>query len=105
MEAIMDSIMDDRRKGLRDQTKVMEQRGMIALREKQKKSEQRAQETLSIYMDNQATQVVDMITNALSEALQQNAKLEITVVSGDKKTTQYLTPKSNGRITFSMETL
>ncbi|MBO1916077.1 hypothetical protein J4727_07340 [Providencia rettgeri] len=49
-------------------------------------------------MDNQATQAVDMITNALSEVLQQNSKLEITVVSGDK-TTQYLTPKSNARIT------
>ncbi len=30
------------------------------------------------------TQAVDMITNALSEVLQQNSKLEITVVSGDK---------------------
>ncbi|MEY0594864.1 hypothetical protein AB7309_15585 [Providencia manganoxydans] len=104
MEAIMDSIMDDRWKGLRDQTKVMEQRDMIALREEQKKSEQRSQVVPSINTDNQATQAIDMITNALSEALQQNTKLEITVVSGDKKTTQYLTPKSNARITVPMET-
>lgn len=104
MEAIMDSIMDDRWKGLRNPDRVMEQRDMIAMREEQKKVEQRQQVAPSINMDNQATQAVDMITNALSEALQQNSKLEITVVSGDKKTTQYLTPKSNGRITIPMDT-
>lgn len=104
MEGVMDSIMDDRWKGLRNQTKVMEQRDMIALREDQKKLEQRSQVAPLINTDNQATQAIDMITNALSEALQQNAKLEITVVSGDKKTTQYLTPKSNGRITVPMNT-
>ncbi|EMI4429551.1 phage tail tape measure protein [Providencia rettgeri] len=103
MEAIMDSIMDDRWKGLRNPDRVMEQRDMIAMREEQKKVEQRQQVAPSINMDNQATQAVDMITNALSEALQQNSKLEITVVSGDKKTTQYLTPKSNGRITIPMD--
>lgn len=102
-EGIMDSITDDRWKGLRNPTKVMEQRDMIALREEQKKSEQRSQAVPSINTDNQATQAVDMITNALSEALQQNTKLEITVVSGDKKTTQYLTPKSNGKITVPMD--
>ncbi|MBS0861367.1 phage tail tape measure protein [Providencia rettgeri] len=104
MEGIMDSIMDDRWKGLRNPTKVMEQRDMIALREEKNKSKQRSQVAPLINTDNQATQAIDMITNALSEALQQNAKLEITVVSGDKKTTQYLTPKSNGRITIPMET-
>lgn len=104
MEAIMDSIMDDRWKGLRDPTKVMEQRDMIALREEQKQSEKQSKEIPSINQDNSAIQAVDMITNALSEALQQNSKLEITVVSGDKKTTQYLTPKSNARITVPMET-
>ncbi|WP_272582664.1 hypothetical protein [Providencia sp. PROV261] len=103
MEGVMDSIMDDRWKGLRDPTKVMEQRDMISLREEQKKTEQRTQEMPSINAGNQTTQAVDMITNALSEALQQNARLEITVVSGDKKTTQYLTPKSNGRITIPMD--
>ncbi|MGX8948446.1 phage tail tape measure protein [Providencia stuartii] len=103
MEAIMDSIMDDRWKGLRDPTKVMEQRDMIALREEQKQSEKQSKEIPSINQDNSAIQAVDMITNALSEALQQNSKLEITVVSGDKKTTQYLTPKSNGRITVPMD--
>jgi hypothetical protein len=104
MEAIMDSIMDDRWKGLRDPNKVMEQRDMIALREEQKQSEIQSKEIPSINQDNSAIQAVDMITNALSEALQQNSKLEITVVSGDKKTTQYLTPKSNARITVPMET-
>lgn len=104
MEGITDSIMDDRWKGKRNPTKVMEQRDMMAMREEQKMSEQRAQETPSINADNQATQAVNMITSALSEALQQNSKLEITVVSADKKTTQYLTPKSNGRITVPMET-
>ncbi|MEY0015230.1 hypothetical protein AB7W42_10250 [Providencia rettgeri] len=103
MEAVMDSIMDDRWKGLRNPDRVMEQRDMIAMREEQKKVEQRQQVAPSINMDNQATQAVDVITNALSEALQQNSKLEITVVSGDKKTTQYLTPKSNGRITIPMD--
>lgn len=103
MEAIMDSIMDDRWKGLRDPNKVMEQRDMIALREEQKQSEIQSKEIPSINQDNSAIQAVDMITNALSEALQQNSKLEITVVSGDKKTTQYLTPKSNGRITVPMD--
>ncbi|MEY0336599.1 hypothetical protein AB7V82_08250, partial [Providencia stuartii] len=103
MEGVMDSIMDDRWKGLRDPTKVMEQRDMISLREEQKKTEQRTQEMPSINAGNQTTQAVDMITNALSEALQQNARLEITVVSGDKKITQYLTPKSNGRITIPMD--
>ncbi|MGO2306671.1 MAG: phage tail tape measure protein [Providencia sp.] len=103
MEGIMDSIMDDRWKGLRNPDRVMEQRDMIALREEQQKNDQRAQETPSINTNNQATQAVDMITSALSEALQQNSKLEITVISGDKKTTQYLTPKSNGRITVPMD--
>ncbi len=103
MEAVMDSIMDDRWKGLRNPDRVMEQRDMIAMREEQKKVEQRQQVAPSINMDNQATQAVDMITNALSEVLQQNAKLEITVVSGEKKTTQYLEPKSNGKITIPME--
>lgn len=104
MEGIMDSIMDDRWKGLRNPDRVMEQRDMIALREEQIKSEKREQVTPFINMDNQATKVVDMITGALSEALQQNSKLEITVISGDKRTTEYLTPKSNGRITVPMET-
>ncbi|MGO2334291.1 hypothetical protein [Providencia sp.] len=104
MEGIMDSIMDDRWKGLRKPDRVMEQRDAIAVREEQQKADQRVQETPSINTNNQATQVVDMITSALSEALQQNSKLEITVISGDKKTTQYLTPKSNGRITVPMET-
>ncbi|WP_272677207.1 hypothetical protein [Providencia sp. PROV160] len=103
MEGIMDSIMDDRWKGLRNPTKVMEQRDMITLREEQNKSEQRPQVVPSINTGNQATQAVDLITNALSERLQQNAKLEITVVSGEKKTTQYLEPKSNGKITIPME--
>ncbi|MEY0338563.1 hypothetical protein AB7V82_18485, partial [Providencia stuartii] len=103
MEGVMDSIMDDRWKGLRNPDRVMEQRDMIAMREEQKKVEQRQQVAPSINMDNQATQAVDMITNALSEVLQQNSKLEITVVSGDKKTTQYLTPKSNGKITVPMD--
>lgn len=104
MEGIMDSIMDDRWKGKRNPDRVMEQRDMIALREEQKKSEKREQATPFINMDNQATKVVDMITGALSEALQQNSKLEITIINGDKKTTEYLTPKSNGRITVPMET-
>ncbi|MGC0122406.1 hypothetical protein CHI95_00135 [Providencia rettgeri] len=103
MEGITDSIMDDRWKGKRNPTKVMEQRDMMAMREERIKSEQRAQGTPSINADNQATQAVNMITSALSEALQQNSKLEITVVSADKKTTQYLTPKLNGRITIPMD--
>ncbi|MBO1929611.1 hypothetical protein J4731_19430 [Providencia rettgeri] len=37
MEAVMDSIMDDRWKGLRNPDRVMEQRDMIAMREEQKK--------------------------------------------------------------------
>ncbi|MBG5927902.1 hypothetical protein [Providencia rettgeri] len=103
MEGIMESIMDDRWKGKRNSDRVMEQRDMIALREEQKISEQRIQEMPSINAGNQTTQAVDMITSALSGVLQQNAKLEITVVSGDKKTTQYLTPKLNGRITIPMD--
>ncbi|MEY0558066.1 hypothetical protein AB7334_18185 [Providencia rettgeri] len=103
MEGIMESIMDDRWKGKRNSDRVMEQRDMIALREEQKISEQRTQEMPLINAGNQTTQAVDMITSALSEALQQNAKLEITVVSGDKKTTQYLTPNLNGRITIPMD--
>ena len=103
MEGIMDSIMDDKWKGKRNQDRLMEQRDMIALREEQKKSEQREQGAKFINTNNQETQVVDMITSALSEVLQQNSKLEITVISGDKKTTQYLTPKSNARITVPMD--
>lgn len=103
MEGIMDSIMDDKWKGKRNQDRLMEQRDMISLREEQKKTEQRTQEMPSINDGNQTSQAIDMITSALSEALQQNARLEITVVSGDKKTTQYLTPKSNGRITIPMD--
>lgn len=103
MEAIMDSIMDDRWKGLRNSTKVMEQRDMIAFREEQKQSEKRSQEIPYINQDNPATQAVGMITSALSEALQQNSKLEITVISGDTKTTQYLTPKSNSKVTIPMD--
>ncbi|EMY0058011.1 hypothetical protein AAIB98_004207 [Providencia rettgeri] len=103
MEGIMDSIMDDKWKGKRNQDRLMEQRDMIALREEQKKSEQREQGAKFINTNNQETQVVDMITSALSEVLQQNSKLEITVINGDKKTTQYLTPKSNARITVPMD--
>ncbi|MBQ0533472.1 hypothetical protein [Providencia huaxiensis] len=103
MEGIMESIMDDRWKGKRNSDRVMEQRDMIALREEHKRSEQRTQEMPPINAGNQTTQAVDMITSALSEALQQNTKLEITVISGDKKTTQYLTPKSNARITVPMD--
>ncbi|EOF5041609.1 phage tail tape measure protein [Providencia rettgeri] len=105
MEGVMDSIMDDRWKGLRNPTRVMEQRDKIALHEEQKKTEKKQNDVPAIInQDNQAQAAVNMITSALSEALQQNSKLEITVVSADKKTTQYLTPKANGRITVPMET-
>lgn len=105
MEGVMDSIMDDRWKGLRNPTLVMEQRDKIALHEEQKQTEKKQNDVPAIInQDNQAQAAVNMITSALSEALQQNSKLEITVVSADKKTTQYLTPKTNGRITVPMET-
>lgn len=105
MEGIMDSIMDDRWKGLRNPDRVMEQRDQMALREEQQKNDQQAQETPSINTNNQATQAVDMITRALSEALQQNSKLEITLVNGDKRTTHYLTKNTDGRITMPLDYL
>lgn len=104
MEGIMDSIMDDRWKGKRNPERVMEQRDQIALGEEKLTSESRAQETSSIHTVDQSTQTVDMITAALKEALQKNTKVEITLVNGDKRTTQYLTTThSNGRITTSMD--
>lgn len=103
MEGIMDSIMDDRWKGKRNPDRVMEQRDMIALREEQQKSDLKSQDLPSIKTDNQATQTIDMITAALTEALQQNTKVEITLVNGENRTTQYLTPNSNGRVTTSMD--
>lgn len=103
MEGIMDSITDDRWKGLRNPDRLMEQRDMIALREEQQKSDSKSQDVVSIKTDNQATQTIDMITAALTEALQQNTKVEITLVNGENRTTQYLTPNSNGRVTTSMD--
>lgn len=103
MDGIMDSIMDDRWKGLRNPDRVREQRDMIAMQQAQQ------QETTSVAtdfkIDSDPTQALLAFADQLSQVLQENKSggtLEIVLTNAETGTKSTVNVKPKGRVTTAM---
>lgn len=103
MDGIMDSIMDDRWKGLRNPDKVREQRDMIAMQQTQQ--QETASAATDFKIDRDPTQALLAFTEQLSQVLQDNKSggtLEIVLVNPDTGTKSSVNVKPKGRVTTAM---
>lgn len=104
MEGVMDSIMDDRWKGLRNPDKVREQRDMIAMRQEQQRQEP-SSPVHDFKIDKDPTQALLAFTDQLSQVLQENkvgGTLEIILTNPDTGTKSSVNVKPKGRVTTAM---
>lgn len=104
MEGVMDSIMDDRWKGLRNPDKVREQRDMIAMRQEQQRQES-SSPVHDFKIDEDPTQALLAFTDQLSQVLQENkvgGTLEIILTNPDTGTKSSVNVKPKGRVTTAM---
>lgn len=103
MDGIMDSIMDDRWKGLRNPDTVREQRDMIAMQQAQQQGAPSAATEFKI--DKDPTQALLAFAEQLSQVLQDNKSggtLEIALVNPDTGTRSTVNVKPKGRVTTAM---
>ncbi len=103
MDGIMDSIMDDRWKGLRNPDRVREQRDMIAMQQAQQQGTPSAATEFKI--DKDPTQALLAFAEQLSQVLQDNKSggtLEIALVNPDTGTRNSINVKPKGRVTTAM---
>lgn len=104
MEGVMDSIMDDRWKGLRNPDKVREQRDMIAMRQEQQRQES-SSPAHDFKVDKDPTQALLVFTEQLSQVLQDNkagGTLEIVLTNAETGTKSSVNVKPKGRVTTAM---
>ncbi|HHG9211760.1 putative transmembrane protein [Klebsiella pneumoniae] len=103
MDGIMDSIMDDRWKGLRNPDKVREQRDMIAMQQTQQ--QETASAATDFKIDKDPTQALLAFTEQLSQVLQENkagGTLEIVLTNAETGTKSTVNVKPKGRVTTAM---
>lgn len=103
MDGIMDSIMDDRWKGLRNPDRVREQRDMIAMQQTQQ--QETASAATDFKIDKDPTQALLAFTEQLSQVLQENkagGTLEIVLTNAETGTKSTVNVKPKGRVTTAM---
>ncbi|EOT0571965.1 hypothetical protein ABM011_12555 [Morganella morganii] len=103
MDGIMDSIMDDRWKGLRNPDRVREQRDMIAMQQAQQ--QETASAATDFKIDRDPTQALLAFTEQLSQVLQENKSggtLEIVLTNAETGTKSTVNVKPKGRVTTAM---
>ncbi|EJD6112042.1 hypothetical protein [Morganella morganii] len=103
MDGIMDSIMDDRWKGLRNPDRVREQRDMIAMQQTQQ--QETASAATDFKIDRDPTQALLAFTEQLSQVLQENKSggtLEIVLTNAETGTKSTVNVKPKGRVTTAM---
>ncbi|MBT0511533.1 hypothetical protein ISO42_05575 [Morganella morganii subsp. morganii] len=103
MTGIMDSIMDDRWKGLRKPDRVREQRDKIAMQQAQQQKTASAATDFKIGKD--PTQALLAFTEQLSQILQENKSggtLEIVLTNAETGTKSTVNVKPKGRVTTAM---
>ncbi|WP_354636984.1 hypothetical protein ABXJ14_00090 (plasmid) [Morganella morganii] len=103
MDGIMDSIMDDRWKGLRNPDRVREQRDMIAMQQTQQ--QETASAATDFKIDKDPTQALLAFTEKLSQVLQENkagGTLEIVLTNAETGTKSTVNVKPKGRVTTAM---
>lgn len=103
MDGIMDSIMDDRWKGLRNPDRVREQRDMIAMQQTQQ--QETASAATDFKIDKDPTQALLAFTEQLSQVLQENkagGTLEIVLTNAETGTKSSVNVKPKGRVTTAM---
>lgn len=103
MDGIMDSIMDDRWKGLRNPDRVREQRDMIAMQQTQQ--QETASAATDFKIDKDPTQALLAFTEQLSQVLQENkagGTLEIVLINAETGTKSTVNVKPKGRVTTAM---
>ncbi|EMF8482357.1 hypothetical protein AB8I47_003840 [Morganella morganii] len=103
MDGIMDSIMDDRWKGLRNPDRVREQRDMIAMQQTQQ--QETASAATDFKIDKDPTLALLAFTEQLSQVLQENkagGTLEIVLTNAETGTKSTVNVKPKGRVTTAM---
>ncbi|MET4877188.1 hypothetical protein L9G70_06905 [Morganella morganii] len=103
MDGIMDSIMDDRWKGLRNPDRIREQRDMIAMQQTQQ--QETASAATDFKIDRDPTQALLAFTEQLSQVLQENKSggtLEIVLTNAETGTKSTVNVKPKGRVTTAM---
>jgi hypothetical protein len=103
MDGIMDSIMDDRWKGLRNPDRVREQRDMMAMQQAQQ--QETASAATDFKIDRDPTQALLAFTEQLSQVLQDNKSggtLEIVLTNVETGTKNSVNVKPKGRVTTAM---
>lgn len=106
MDGIMDSIMDDRWKGLRNPDRVREQRDKISMQQTQQQETASAATDFKIEKD--PTQALLAFTEQLSQVLQDNnasGTLEIVLTNAETGTKHTVSVKPKGRVTSAMNML
>lgn len=104
MEGIMDSITDDRWKGLRNPTRVLEQRDALAMQQEQDRRQQ-TPEASDFKADRDPTQTLLAFTDQLSQVLQDNkmgGTLEIFLTNAESRAKTVMSVKPKGRVTTAM---
>lgn len=104
MDGIMDSITNDRWKGLRNPERVREQRDTLAMQQGQQ--QQGAAPVVSDFkVDRDPSQALLAFTDQLSQVLQDNkagGTLEIVLVNPETSTKSTVSVKPKGRVTTAM---
>uniref|UniRef100_UPI00301D6E21 hypothetical protein n=1 Tax=Morganella morganii TaxID=582 RepID=UPI00301D6E21 len=101
MNGIMDSITDDRWKGLRNPSRVREQRDALMMQQET----QQATSVPDFKIDRDPSQALLAFTDQLSQVLQDNkagGTLEIVLTNADTGTKNTINVKPKGRVTTAM---
>ena len=102
MDGIMDSITDDRWKGLRNPYRVREQRDALMMQQET----QQASSVPNFKIDKDPSQALLAFTDQLSQVLQDNkagGTLEIVLTNADTGTKNTINVKPKGRVTTAMQ--